>query len=87
MQDLIETLFCDHPELAPAIARSCFSRPDFVSAQQEYEALAAKIAGLVGFELFDEFETRLWDYVSCEIDASYRFGLGLRSAVAERLGL
>ncbi len=86
MQDLIETLFCDNPELAPAIARFCSSQPDFVSAERDYEAVASKIADLVGFELFDEFVSAYLRYTSYEVDASYRFGLGLRTATAERLG-
>ncbi len=87
MQDLIETLFCDNPEISAAIARFCAGRPDFVTAEREYEAAASKIAELVGFELFDEFETRLWDYVSQEVNAYYRFGLGLREAVARQFAL
>lgn len=86
MQDLIETLFCDNPELAPAIARFCANQPDFVSAERDYEAAASKIADLVGFELFDEFVSAYLRYTSYEVDASYRFGLGLREAAAERLG-
>lgn len=87
MQDLIETLFCDNPEIPPAVARFCAGQPDFVTAEREYEVIASKILELVGFELFNEFETRLWAYVSHEVNAYYRFGLSLRSAVAERLAL
>ncbi len=87
MQDLIETLFCDHPEIPPAVARFCGSQPDYVSARQEYEAIASKIEELVGYELFDELESAYLCYTSYEVNASYRFGLGLREAVARRLGL
>ncbi len=86
MQDLIETLFCDNPELAPAIAQFCSCQPDLVSARRECDALAAKIEKIVGFELFDEFASAYLRYTSYEVDASYRFGLGLRTATAERLG-
>lgn len=87
MQDLIETLFCGSPEIPSAIAQFCAGQPDFVTAEREYEVIASKIQELVGFELFDEFETRLWDYVSLQVNAYYRFGLGLREAVARQLTL
>ncbi len=87
MQDLIETLFCDHPEIPPAVARFCDSQPDYVSARQQYEAIASKIEKLVGYELFDELESAHTYCVSYEVNAYYRFGLGLREAITRRLGL
>ncbi len=86
MQDLIEILFCDNPEIPPAVARFCDSQPDYVSARQEYETIASKIEELVGFELFDELESAHSYCMSYEVNAYYRFGLGLRAAMAERLG-
>lgn len=87
MQDLIEALFCDAPEIPGAVARFCGSQPGFAEAEREYEAAAREIARAVGFQLFDKFESAYLRYTSYEVNAYYRFGLGLRAAASERLGL
>ena len=86
MDKILKTLFLDNLELDEAIAAFLAQNPEFVQAEQEYNATAQEIAQTVDRELYDRFECRLGRYLARLSDAYYLFGLGLRQEVLRAIG-
>lgn len=80
-QSILQTLFLDNPEIPGEIASFCSSIPEYVQAEQEYNRVAAELMDLIGYERYSEFESALTGHLSCEVQAYYLFGLGLRREI------
>lgn len=85
MQELLSNLLCDAPNISEAVCRFCDAIPEYAAAKRDYQAVAGRVAEVVGFDLYDEFQTRLLAYSDYEIRAYYAFGLGLRQELLRQL--
>ena len=84
-QTILQTLFLNNPEIPIEIANFCDSIPEYVQAEQEYAQAMEELIRLVGYEQFSRFESALNSHLSCEVQAYYLFGLGLRREVLSSL--
>lgn len=87
MQNLLAELFWKPEEVTQRADQLCQTLPGYPEAKQEYDDVAEKIQAIVGYELYDQFFTRLMRYTNYEICAYYAFGLGLREDVIRALQL
>ena len=87
MNTLLYAVFQDNPLLANEIYEFCNGVPDYVRAEREYLQIARQVADRLGYDLYNEFEEKLNDYMAQQLDACYLFGLGLRRELAAGLML
>jgi len=78
MSESLKTLLLDNLELGDQITAYCNRDPAYLQAEREFYEACNKMAQLVGFELYDEFESRLHTYIGRYATLYYLFGLGLR---------
>ena len=77
MNTLLYAVFQDNPLLSNEIYEFCNGVPDYVR----------QVADRLGYDLYNEFEEKLNDYMAQQLDACYLFGLGLRRELAAGLML
>ena len=82
MNTLLYAVFQDNPLLSNEIYEFCNGVPDYVRAEREYLQIARQVADRLGYDLYNEFEEKLNDYMAQQLDACYLFGLGLRRELA-----
>lgn len=87
MQNLLAELFWKPEEITRGADQLCQTIPGYFEAKQEYDDMAEKIQSIVGYDLYDQFLTRLMRYTNYEVCAYYAFGLGLREDVVRALEL
>ena len=87
MNTLLYAVFQDNPLLSNEIYEFCNGVPDYVRAEREYRQIARQVADRLGYDLYNEFEEKLNDYMAQQLDACYLFGLGLRRELAAGLML
>ena len=83
MNDMLRTLFLNHPRLPEEIYAFCTTIPEYQEAVRAYEKMTEKVAGILGKELYFNFEESLCRYMSIEVKAYYLFGLGLRQEILD----
>lgn len=86
-ETILQTLFLDNPEIPVEIARFCDSIPEYVQAEREYDRAVRELETLIGYERYSQFEEAVNSRLSCEVRASYLFGLGLRKQLLTGLGV
>ena len=77
----------ENPNLPEELYTFCNSIPNYVRAEREYLQIARLGADRLGYDLYNEFEEKLNDYMAQQLDACYLFGLGLRRELAAGLML
>lgn len=82
-QTILQTLFLDNQEIPAEIAKFCNTIPEYVQAEREYDQAVKELLALIGYEKYSRFEEALTSHISCEVRASYLFGLGLRREILE----
>lgn len=82
----LPSIFLDNEALNDDITAICFNDPDWQKARQQFFETAAEISKHVGFDLYDDFESRFGLYMSRTCDLYYLFGLGLRQELLQALG-
>ena len=87
MEQMLKIMFSDTPNLPEELYTFCNSIPDYVRAEREYLQIARQVADRLGYDLYNEFEEKLNDYMAQQLDACYLFGLGLRRELAAGLML
>ena len=87
MEQMLKIMFSDNPNLPEELYTFCNSIPDYVRAEREYLQIARQVADRLGYDLYNEFEEKLNDYMAQQLDACYLFGLGLRREQAPGLKL
>lgn len=87
MQNLLAELFWKPEEITRRAGQLCQTIPGYFEAKQERDDMAEKIRAIVGYDLFDQFFTKLMRFTDYEIYAYYTFGLGLREDVIRALEL
>ena len=78
MEQMLKIMFSDNPNLPEELYTFCNSIPNYVRAEREYLQIARQVADRLGYDLYNEFEEKLNDYMAQQLDACYLFGLGLR---------
>ena len=86
MNNLIEALFCDNPELPTKVYTYCNSIPEYAEAEREYEEALSLLRARLGYRDMERVEDCFLRYVSQTVHAYYLFGLGLRQEVLWALG-
>ena len=87
MQDLLDKLLWENPEIYDMAERLREAMPGFAEARRDYEALAGQIRAAVGYDLYDRYFSQLMRYSDYEVQAYYALGLGLRREISRKLGL
>lgn len=82
MEQMIENMFSDNPNLPEELYTFCNSIPDYVRAEREYLQIARQVADRLGYDLYNEFEEKLNDYMAQQLDA----WLPLRAGAAAGAG-
>ena len=85
MEQMLKIMFSDNPNLPEELYTFCNSIPNYVRAEREYLQIARQVADRLGYDLYNEFEEKLNDYMAQQLDACYLFGLGLRRELAAGL--
>lgn len=85
MNDQLNPLFIDNPDLVEQIEVFCEKDPECSERKREFYETARKIAEITDFQLYDSFEQSFIRYLACANDIYYRFGLGLRQEVLSAL--
>ena len=78
MNETLKTLFLDNLDLSDQLTAYCKQDPALLQAERELYETGVQIARLVGFELYDEFESRFHTCLGRYANLYYLFGLGLR---------
>ena len=86
-EQMLKIMFSDNPNLPEELYTFCNSIPNYVRAEREYLQIARQVADRLGYDLYNEFEEKLNDYMAQQLDACYLFGLGLRRELAAGLML
>lgn len=81
MEQMIQTIFFDNPDLPTKVYTYCKSLPEYNEAEREYAAMLEKLKNLLGWEQFQRLEDCFCTYEAQLVQAYYRFGLGLRQEV------
>lgn len=84
MEDILAALFLDNPCIPEQIYTFCNQLPEFLEAEQNYEASARVLRAKLGKE-YDAFEEILNRYLAQYSKAYYLFGLGLRQELLSAL--
>ena len=87
MQDLLADLLWDNEKLHQTAAQLCDNLPGYREALRQCDETAEKVQALLGFELYDQFCSRLNCCNSYEVRAYYLLGLGLRNDIVHTLEL
>ena len=85
MNDILNTLFLDNPYIPDQVYTFCKQLPEFVEAEQDYEAAAATLRARLGHEQFDAFDETLTRYLARYVQAYYLFGVGIRQELLSAL--
>ena len=85
MNPILYTIFEDNPQIPAEIFRFCRTLPDYLAAEERFEAQADQVSRLLGPELYLPFEEAMNAQLAYEARAHYLFGLGLRREVLEAL--
>jgi len=81
----IEEIFCKNQYLDEKIHEFCKTLPEYQQARARYDALEEQIDRAMGRKFYLEFERVRNEYMAQEVQAYYRFGLGLRQEVLSAL--
>ena len=85
MNPILYTIFEDNPQIPAEIFRFCRTLPDYLAAEERFEAQTDQVRQLLGWDRYEAFEQAMVEKMSYEARAHYLFGLGLRREVLEAL--
>lgn len=87
MQDLLAGLLWRNVEIDEAAERLKRTLPGFAEAERELEDLAGQLQAIAGYDLYDQYASRLARCIGYEAQAYYALGLGLRGELVRGLEL
>ena len=87
MQDLLVELLWRDPAIHAAVFQFLNTIPGYHRALEEYQAVEAQIRDAVDPALLEDFQSRLLDCTSYEVQAYYGIGLQLRQELARAISL
>ena len=86
MNNILNLLFQDNPELPREAAKFCRTVPGYQQAEADFFRLAEEVRRLLGTDFYLAFEQAMNAHPAYEVRAHYLFGLGLRREVLDALG-
>ena len=86
MNNILNLLFQDNPELPREAAKFCRTVPGYQQAEADFCRLAEEVRRLLGTDFYLAFEQAMNAHQAYEVRAHYLFGLGLRREVLDALG-
>lgn len=85
MQDLLLHLLQENDEISHKVHELVHEAPGYQKTLQEYNAVARQVRAVLGYDLFDAYETALHCCSCYENTAYYALGLGLREELVKQL--
>lgn len=85
MQDLLLHLLQENDAISGKVHELVHNSPSYRKALQEYNAVARQVQAVLGYDLFDAYETALHCCSCYENTAYYAVGLGLREELVKQL--
>lgn len=87
MIDILTELFWNPEEIGKGADQLCQMLPGYLEAKRQYEKTAEEVRAIIGYNLYEDFCTKLIQYTNYEVYSYYFFGLGLREDLVKALKL